>query len=135
MTNNHITDIITDAGDGAWLVIKNGNCTSRRPLKPDFEELDAALNYLLEGMVQAMSEKSKLRPKSVRMSKKEIRAWNAYEKIMGKDKPQYFEYASLYEIAEAGRDYVRKRIVTKKRREKREEIVDMGNPILLLDIP
>jgi len=126
--------IMDDAGDGAWLVIKIGNSTSRRPIKPCFEELDAALNFLLEGMTKAMSKKSKLRPRSVRMSKKEIRAWKAYDKIMGKDKPQYFEYASLYEIAEAGRDYVRKKIVAKKNKEKREEITDMGNPILALDI-
>lgn len=121
--------------DGAYLVVKSEHCTSTRPIKSDFVELDAALSFLHEGMIKAMLKGAELRPKSVRMSTKEIKAWRAYKKIMGKDIPRYFEYSSMNDIAQSGCDYIRKKIIAKKKKERREEIVDMGNPILVLDIP
>ena len=99
-------------GSGAWLVIvKPGSTSCRNKVDTNHIEIDASLQYLHDGLCKAMAEKSKLRPKSVRMSPKEIRAWKAYEKIMGKDIPMYFEYASHSEIADSACDYVKKVLI------------------------
>jgi len=133
-----ISDELNDSlSDGAWLVVKNGNCTTTIPVKPDFVEVDAALNYLIEGMVQAMLKESEMRPSSTRMSKKEIKAWKTYEKTMGKDKPTYFVYSSMCEIAHAGRKYLRERIVVKKKKRIKKEIIESEktiDPIMALEI-
>jgi hypothetical protein len=94
-------------GNGCWLVIKDDNSTSYRQIDPLFAELDAALHFLREGMIKKMLEKSSMRPINVKLTKKEKRAWEAYQKIMGKDKTSFFEYPSMHEIAEHGCKYVR----------------------------
>lgn len=125
-----------DLGKGSWLVVVEDNCTSTTPIDPDFTELDAALYYVKEAMIKAMSEKSKMRPKSVRMSNKELKAWKAYEKIMGDDKPAYFEFASLDEIAKAGCEVIKSRSVSnkKKYRKKCKNKIENMNSILELEV-
>jgi len=105
----HDPMILDGLPNGSWLVIVKKGCTScKRLIKPSFLELDAALHYLEEGLTNAMAEASKMRPRSTKMSKKERGAWDVYEKTMGKDMPRYFEYSSLGEIAEKGREYLKK---------------------------
>ena len=47
--------------------------------------------------------------------KKERRAWDAYEKIMGKDKPTYFHFASMDEIAREGCEAIKKLMIERDR--------------------
>lgn len=101
--------------NGSWLVIVNGNSTSiRKVIEPKFLELEASLKYLEEGLCSAMLDSAKLRPRSTPISKKEQKAWAAFQKIMGKDHPVYFEFASLHEIAQKGCEYLRKVMVENK---------------------
>lgn len=89
--------------------VQGGSVSIDMKFVPSWKELDAALHYLREGMVKAMSEKSKMRlHQSVKMSPKEIKAWAAYKKTMGKEIPRYFEYPSHWDIADAGIEYIRK---------------------------
>lgn len=129
-------DKISKEKDGAYLYIKDGNCTTSKPITPGFEELDAALHYLSEGMVKAMLKKSKLRPTVTPLSKKEIKAWAAYKKIMGKDTPSFFQYDSLYDIAQEGCKYVRNKIIKKELQKKEKDIKEENivNPISSLDL-
>lgn len=94
---------------GAWLVIVDKGCTSiRKAIDPKSIKLEAALRYLEDGLCKAISKASEMRPKTVRMSPKEIKAWDVYKKIVGKDIPTYFEFASHSEMAQKGCEYVRK---------------------------
>jgi len=93
---------------GAWLIIVTKGCKSiKTTLKPKLAELDAALEYLHEGLCKAMYKANEMRPRSIVMSKKEQKAWKAFDKIMGKDKPNGFEFASNSEIADKGCEYLR----------------------------
>jgi len=95
--------------EGSWLVtVKPGSKSIRRAINPKFIELEAALEYLEEGLVCAISEACKARPSSVRMSNEEIKAWEQFEKIAGDDFPKLLHYASNSDIARAGCDYVKK---------------------------
>jgi len=95
--------------EGAWLVTVDGNCKSiRQQLDPKMAELDAALFYLKEELARELYQKSQMRPKSRLMSKKEIKAWDAYKKIMGRDISAYFEYASFDEMASGACDRIKK---------------------------
>jgi hypothetical protein len=100
--------------EGTWLVVIDGNSTSCHKIKPDFPELEAALFYLKEAMVKEMCKICQLRPQKVLISKKEQKAWAKYKEIMGKDIPLYFEFTSLYEIAESGCNFIREKIIKKK---------------------
>lgn len=94
---------------GTWLVVVKAGCTSCRPIdKPEYAKLDFALHELKEVMVKAMLEAAKLRPSVTKLSKKEQKAWKAYEEIMGKDKPSYFHFASMEEIAREGCEAIKK---------------------------
>lgn len=119
---------------GSWLVtVEDGSSSATTAIEPDFIELHAASHYVREAMVKAMHEKSQLRPRTIRMSSKEKKAWKAYEKIMGDDIPAYFEYASLYEIADAGI----KVLVGKAKRKKqsnRKIITKINNTIMSMDL-
>ena len=88
-------------GNGAWLIVVDKGSTSiRRAVKPKCMELEAALHFLREGLTRAMSKKSELRQREVKLSDKERKAWERYKKTMGDDMPKYFEYPSFWEIAE-----------------------------------
>ena len=124
---------LDDDDNGHWLVVKTKGCSSATQIDPDYAELDAALYHVREAMIQAMHKKSELRSKSGLMSEKEQRAWKAYDKIMGADKPTYFEFPSLYEIAQAGCDVIKekaKRNIAKHR----AKMVDKGHPIMDLEV-
>ena len=126
--------------NGTWLVVIDKGVSCRSLIKPKCMELEAALHFLQEGLCRALSEKSKMRPKQVKMSKKEQKAWKIFEKTMGKDMPQYFEYASFSEIADAGCDYLRKVILENKFdivkiSEKMQNVdIDSVNPIRDLEV-
>lgn len=90
---------------GHWLInIMPGSTSLRYKLNPEVEypNLAAALEEYKDELISVMSNASKLRPHSIKMSKKEIRAWNKYKEIMGKDIPTYFTYESLWDIANMG---------------------------------
>jgi len=108
--------MINELEKGAWLVVVEENSRSATPIEPDFPELDAALYDVKEEMLKVMREKAEMRPSSVRMSDKEIKAWEAYKKTMGEDIPTFFEYASLYEIAEAGCRVIHERAKATKKK-------------------
>jgi len=130
---------------GSWMVIVRGNSTSiksiKTPIKPKVIELDAALHYLSEGLVKAMHKASEMHPKSTLMSKKEQKAWKEYRRIMGKDDiPTYFQFDSLYDIADKGSKYLREIILendcdVKKIKEKYEiKKRDVTNSIEELEV-
>ena len=126
--------MIDNLEKGTWLVVVEDGSTSATQIKPDFAEIDAALYYMKEAMVRAMAKKAELRPHSTKMSKKEIKAWEAYEATMGKDMPTYFSYPSLYDIATAGCETIKEK--AKKNKKKFEkEIKRNGNPISDLELP
>jgi hypothetical protein len=87
-----------------------------------------------EAMVRAMSKKAELRPHSTKMSKKEIKAWEAYEATMGKDMPTYFSYPSLYDIATAGCEAIKEK-AKKNKKKFAKEIKRNINPISDLELP
>lgn len=96
-------------GEGAWLVTVDRGCqTIRTVLSPKFIELEAALRYLEDGLCNAMSEASKMRPRETPISEKEKKAWKVYEKTMGDDMPRYFCHASFWEVARKGCEYLKK---------------------------
>lgn len=101
--------------EGSWMVVVKKNSTSiksiKKPIKSKLIELDSALHYLSEGLIESMHEASKMRPRATLLSKKEQKAWEAYKKIMGKDMPTYFYYDSLHDIADRGCKYLRKVIL------------------------
>jgi hypothetical protein len=52
-----------------------------------------------------------MRPTSIKLSKKEQRAWKAFNKIVGKDKPNYFQFASTHEMVNTAISKFRKIII------------------------
>jgi len=101
--------------NGAWLIIVKPNCQSiKKVINPEFIKLDAALEYLMDGLCHAMSKAGEIRSRNTKMSKKEIRAWKEFDRIMGKDKLSLFEYASYWEIVNAGREYIKKIMIENK---------------------
>jgi len=128
---------LDNCDEGVWLVIKNGSCTTTRPVAPDYVELDAALHFLQDRMTEVMMEKSKLQSTSVKMSKKEIKAWKAFDKVMGKDHPTRYTFPSMHDIADAGCKYIKSKIkssVSKKVKIKKIKEYKPLDPILSLDI-
>lgn len=138
-----------DLGYGTWIVtIKEGSATARsvKKLNPKFSEVIAALHYLEDGMVNAMSKKSEMRCSSVAISEKEQKAWATFKKTMGKDMPKHFETASLFEIAEAGTRYLKEQIekastkhipvseINTTTRKKKEKEVKENNSISDLEV-
>jgi hypothetical protein len=61
-----------------------------------------------------MHKAGEIRSRNCKMSKKEIRAWKEFDRIMGKDKPNLFEYASYFDIVNAGCEYIRKIMIENK---------------------
>lgn len=95
--------------NGSWLVVvKRGSVSCKQYLKPKLMELEAALRYLEDGLCEAMIDASKIRSRNTKISDKERKAWDVFEKTMGKDMPTYFEYASTNEIIQKGCAYLRK---------------------------
>ena len=100
--------------EGYWLVtVKSGSKSIRQMLKPSFVEVDAALEILKDSMLDAMRKASLMRSKSSPLSVKEQKAWKVFEEAMGDDMPKYFEFASLNDIAEAGCQAIREKIINK----------------------
>jgi hypothetical protein len=133
--NENDIKTIDDMSSQYILVTKEKGSTGFTPIDPDFIELKAAFEHIKEKMVKEMLKASELRPKSgVKMSDKELKAWKAYEDIMGDDKPKYFEYASLHEIASSAEKIVLQ--YAKKEKKKFDKInVDKSiNSIHMLDI-
>ena len=128
-------------GRGAWLVtVEPGSKSIRTAISPKFIELEAALKYLEDGLCNALSKASEMRPRSTPISEKEQRAWKAFRTIVGMDMPRYFEYASFSEIAQKGCEYIKKVMIEnnmniEKIKEKYEvKKRDIINPILGLEI-
>lgn len=123
----------TDLSKGTWLVVvEDGGSSATTRIEPDFIELYAASVESKDAMMEMMMEKSKLRPRSVKLSKKEQKTWKAYDEIMGKDCPKYFEYASFDEIADAGISVLiekakRNKKLIKKRRKPNSEVDTISN--------
>ena len=106
---------------GHWLInIMPYSTSLRYKLNPEAEypNLAAALEEYKDEIVSCMSEASKLRPHSIKMSKKEIKAWNKYKDIMGKDIPRYFTYNSLWDIANAGIEKLEEKLLSKNLKNK-----------------
>ena len=101
--------------NGTWLVsINGGNTRMRTLLNPKHAELDAALDTLSEELTSELMKQSKMRPLSVKISEKERKAWDAFEKIMGKDVPTYVGYKSMHDIARNSCDKIKKIIIENK---------------------
>ena len=101
--------------NGTWLVsINGGNTRMRTLLNPKYAELDAALDTLSEELTSELMKQSKMRSLSVKISEKERKAWDAFEKVMGKDVPTYVGYKSMHDIARNSCDKIKKIIIENK---------------------
>lgn len=101
--------------NGAWLVVvEKGSVSIRQALNPKLTELDAALYYLREELVRAISKKAEAQPKSIPISKKEQKAWAKFKRSMGKNMLNLLHYPSYYDIADSGCQRVRKIMLENK---------------------
>lgn len=110
---------------GHWLInIMPGSTSLRYKLNPEVEypNLAAALEEYKDELISVMSNASKLRPHSIKMSKKEIRAWNKYKEIMGKDIPTYFGYMFLWDIVNEGIKKLEEKIIGKRKNERPKKL-------------
>ncbi len=97
------------------LHVQPGSTSWRYLLNPEYANLDAGLKEFKDLLVQELSEASKLRPISVKMSKKEIGAWEKYKEVMGeKNIPMYFGYDSFYDMVDNAIKKFREKIIEKK---------------------
>lgn len=122
-----------DIEKGSWLVVVGDGSASIQLVNPDFVETKAALHHVKDAMTKVMLKASELRPQSVQMSKKEIKAWAAYEKAMGDDMPNMFQYASIHEVVEAGAKVIEEQIEKDKKKFKKQ-LTEERNSILDLDV-
>jgi len=122
-----------DIDKGIWLVVVDTGSASIQSIKPDFIETKAALHHVKEAMTKAMLKAAELRPKSVQMSKKEIEAWAVYEKTMGDEMPNQFQYASIHDVVEAGTKVIEEHIKKENKKFKKLLLADR-NSILDLEI-
>ena len=101
--------------NGTWLVsINGGNTRMRTLLNPKHAELDAALDTLSEELTRELMKQSKMRPLSIKISEKERKAGDAFEKVMGKDVPTYVGFSSMHDIACNSCDKIKKIIIENK---------------------
>lgn len=95
---------------GIYLVrVKPGSTSMTHCLEPDFASVEAALNVMQDAMVDAMQEAEKMRPRSVPITDKQKKAWQAFDKAMG-DGMYTMCRASLQDIVDAGVQAVRDNI-------------------------
>ena len=90
-------------GNGSWLiVVDNGFTSIRESLTPDTAAVEAAFKIAEEKLVKILAKASeaKLSKRSIPMTKRERKAWKAYDDVMKGEKFLYFEYDSLYGIAQ-----------------------------------
>lgn len=120
--------------DGFWLVEVDGGSRSYIPIKPDYPELDAALKTLKNELTQGLLKESEIKPKVTILSKKERKAWDAYEKIMGDEKPTCFYYDSIHDIVHNACENIHKKTMNKKRRSKKAMKKPIKNTIKELSL-
>lgn len=95
---------------GIYLVrVKPGSTSMTHCLEPDFASVEAALKVMQDAMVDAMQQAEKMRPRSVPITDKQKKAWQAFDKAMGDDMNLMCR-ASLQEIVDAGVKAVREHI-------------------------
>ena len=87
----------------------------RQLVEPDLTSVKAALVEFKEVLVNKLRDASKLRPITIKISKKERKAWDNYEKEMGKDIPVMFGYQSLSDIAEEAISEFEKSVLKSKK--------------------
>lgn len=88
---------------GHWHVwVREGSTTIRQAVWPDRENVAAAMLEAEEAMVQALSEKAKVRPPSVKMSARHQKAWARYVKEAGEEAFTTFSQPSMWDIVQAG---------------------------------
>lgn len=88
---------------GCWLIQVTDNCTSiSQTVTPDNAAIEHAAKIAVEKLVKIIAKASEARMKSTRtpLTKKEIKAIKAYNDVMGEEKTLYFEYSSIYGMAE-----------------------------------
>lgn len=132
-TNLYNKQMNVDIEKGSWLVVVGDGSASIQLVNPDFVETKAALHHVKDAMTKAMLKAAELRPQSVPMSKKEIKAWATYEKTMGDDMPNTFQYASIHDIVEAGAKVVEEQIEKSKKKFKKR-LTTERNSILDLNL-
>ena len=98
----HDTAAYDGLPDGKWLVIVQGGCRRIRALL-DTRSADAALQAALAkfetDLGVAIVEASQAEPTSRPLSAKEQRAWRAYAKVMGEERPLTFTRPAAADIA------------------------------------
>lgn len=96
-------------GQGCWLVRVDEGCTSiSHVVNPDNAPREAAAKIAAEKVVKILSkasearyvgEKDKWGVSRTPLSKRELKAIAAYNEVMGEEKTMYFQYPSLYDMA------------------------------------
>ena len=132
MSNNFLYD--NNLPEGYWLVNVHKGGISYKPIKPDYPEVSAALDRFEEEMVKIMSKKAELRPSCTNISKKEKEAWEQFEKTMGKDMPNRFEFASFQEICKSASEIIHKEVSKEKKKLKRLQKYTPENSIEELEV-
>lgn len=106
--------------NGAWLVVvEKGSTIIEQALNPKTAELDAALYYLREELVRAISKSAEAQP-PIPISKKEQKAWAKFKRSMGKmgktgkNMLNMLCHPSYYDIADSGCQRIRKIMLENK---------------------
>lgn len=89
-------------GNGSWLVVVDEGCTSiRQSLTPDTAAVEVAFKITEERLVRILAKASEARfSEKIEMTPREQKAVKAYQKAIGEEKTLYFEYDSLYGMAQ-----------------------------------
>lgn len=86
--------------DGHWhVIVRPGSTSIRQVVWPDRMELEAALHDLEDQLVDLIRKASEARPKSVKLSPAEKRAWDNLITVGG-DAFSHLNYQSIAGIAE-----------------------------------
>ena len=99
--SEHDTGLLLSLCKGAHLlIIEPGTTATYHCINPDLEhaKILTALKQHRPKLEKILSKASELRPREIKMSRKELKAWKAYRDIMGEQVPCMFEYASYGEV-------------------------------------
>jgi len=128
--------------NGYWLVrVYDGGKSIKTLLNPQYKDLVAALDFLQETLCHEIYLAGKMRPRSVKISDKEQMAWEVFQKIMGEDMPNYFQFLSCNDISQKAVNKIKDIMIennldiNKIKRKYPKKVTKICNAISLLQIP
>jgi hypothetical protein len=97
----HDTEGYYGLGNGCWLVQVDKGCTSiRKAVEPNMAALKFATLIKSRKICDYLSEVSKARPHSKKLTKKQLQIFKMFDNLPNKDKLLYWQYDSLQDMAE-----------------------------------